>query len=288
MALSNPRTQFGIYSVSFIDRTNHIPYGIVKVLGDFTLSGDTEKKDLYGGANRIPWDSEFGNITADASFTVKEMSPVLFQLAGFTKTVTSSDADGSVAIENVKGTSVSNANGISGVALTNADSGDLKDGVYYVQAASSTTVDIFMNTELFATRGNDLTIAADTLKITSSAIDKTATTPWDHLGITPTWAGSPSLVSGDVAKITVYAPHSGIYDYAYTSTATPVECEAYVYGQMKSDGSYVMIHLPRVTISNVPVTIKEKDWFSADIKFGIKYDSTAGYSFKIHDVLHIA
>jgi hypothetical protein len=290
MALSNPRTQFGIYSISAYSRITGTPYGIARVLGDFNISGEPEKKELFGGASNIPYDIEWGQQSADASFNLKEMAPWLFEVAGYTRTTSSSESGGSVAIANYVGSSVSGSGGISGIAVNATYKANLKDAVYFAVCTAATKLKIYAASDLKFQNGTDLAFVDDTMIIHAGEITLStganSSDTWETLGLTATGGGSVAMTTGDVAKITVKAINAGASTYAYTSTSTPIECGLYCYSQAKSDGSFVSVHIPRATIANIPIVLKEKDFFTTDVKVGIKYDSTAGYAFKIFHTIY--
>jgi hypothetical protein len=70
--LSQPRTIFGVHSVTPYKRTDKTPYGMARVLQGSTLSLEGDTIDLRGGSNRFIWQSEDGDIEATLAFTLSE------------------------------------------------------------------------------------------------------------------------------------------------------------------------------------------------------------------------
>ena len=147
MALSAPRSLFGIHSVSPYSRTDGTFFGELRVLENSSLSLSGETIDLLGGSNKFPWEAADGAITAEMSLAFSEYPDFVFELfLGNAPTSNSAETGGSVSgFANVKGTTVKDAaNGIDVVELTSGDTADLKFGKYIIKATGANTFDLFL------------------------------------------------------------------------------------------------------------------------------------------------
>ena len=128
---SDPRTIFGVHSLTPYNRKTQKPYGMARVVqgSTFTLSGDTV--ELMGGSSRFAWAIEDGDISAELAFSVSEYLNWLFELfGGKAPTQGTAEANGNVsALKNVNGTSIVSATGLLG-SITTADADNLKTGKY--------------------------------------------------------------------------------------------------------------------------------------------------------------
>lgn len=203
MALSNPRTIFGVHSVSPYSRTDGTPYGMARVVqgSTFSLEGDTI--ELKGGSNKFTWQIEDGDINASLSFTVSEYPNWLFTLfGGKAPTQGAAEPSGNIGtIANVKGSSVVNAAGIlsSGTATTPAD---FKRSIIILKATAADELSIYAMSDADFGRGTDASFLSDDLKIdTWSSITTGATHLIPNFGVTLTaGASSTAMTIGDTAK----------------------------------------------------------------------------------------
>lgn len=203
MSLSNPRTIFGVHSVSPYSRTDGTPYGMARVVqgSTFALEGDTI--ELKGGSNRFTWSLEDGDISATLSFTVSEYPNWLFTLfGGKAPTQGSAEPSGNIGtIENVKGSSVVNAAGIlaSGTATTPED---FKRAIIVLKATDTDEISIYAMSDADFGRGSDASFISDDLLIdTWSGITSGATHLIPNFGVTLTaGATSTAMTVGDTAK----------------------------------------------------------------------------------------
>ena len=203
MALSNPRTVFGVHSVSPYSRTDGTPYGMERVIqgSTFSLEGDTI--ELKGGSNKFTWQIEDGDISATLSFTVSEYPNWLFTLfGGKAPTQGAAEPSGNIGtIENVKGSSVVNAAGIlaSGTATTPAD---FKRAIIILKATDTDEISIYAMSDADFGRGSDASFISDDLLIdTWSGITTGSTHLIPNFGVTLTAGASVTAMTvGDTAK----------------------------------------------------------------------------------------
>ncbi len=206
MALSKPRTLFGVHSVSPYSRTTGQPYGMARVVqgSTFSLEGDTIK--LFGGSLRFPWQVEDGDINASLNFSVSEYPNWLFQLfGGKAPTQGAAEPSGNVtALTDLSGTSVVNAAGLL-ASITTTTSADLKMGKYVVKATASDAVAIYCISDVDFGRGADAEFVDDALIIdTWTGITANATHLVPNFGITLTaGASAPAMTIGDTASFDV-------------------------------------------------------------------------------------
>lgn len=206
MALSKPRTLFGVHSVSPYSRTTGQPYGMARVVqgSTFALEGDTIK--LFGGSLRFPWQVEDGDINASLNFSVSEYPNWLFQLfGGKAPTQGSAETSGNVsALTDLNGTSVVAAAGLL-ASITTSTAADLKMGKYVVKATASDAVAIYCISDVDFGRGTDAEFSDDALVIdTWTGISTGATHVVPNFGITLTAGGSATnMTVGDTATFDV-------------------------------------------------------------------------------------
>jgi hypothetical protein len=279
MALSNPRAIFGVHQTTFYNRTTGLPYGTIKAQKSSSLSLSGELVKLTGGSNKYPWAVEDGLITAELSLKVSEYPAFMFELMlGKAPTETSSDTAGSVAnFVDKNGASIKDAsNGISAISvIPTTGAANLKFGHYVIKAVSSTTVDIYMSTDIQHARGTDVSYQNDLLKVTASPITIAAgTNDAADLGLRLTGVGTPAFTTGDTAEFQVIPPHSGAMEVSLggASDISP-EFGAIVYAQKRSDGSMTCVDLYRCRGIGLPLGFEQGAFSESEIKAEALYDS---------------
>lgn len=275
MSLSNPRSIFGLHSVSPYSRTDGTFYGILKVLksSQFTMTGTNV--ELHGGSQKFAWAVETGEIKAEVSLKVAEYPDFLFTLfLGQAPTTTSAGAGNVTAPANKLGTSVVSVAGIASLAITTA--ADAKFGKYVIKAASSTTVDIYLSTDLDAGRGTAVPYQNDALKVTATALTLTAAgvtaIPGTGLSITAA-AGPIVLVVGDTATFSVL-PASNKTSLVTVGKASAVypEFGMICMAQRTGDKRMLEVDIFRCKGAGMPMPFQPNTWNEADIKLGVFYD----------------
>jgi hypothetical protein len=196
MALSAPRSLFGIHSVSPYSRTDGTFYGELRVLENSSLSLAGETIDLLGGSNKFPWEAADGAITAEMSLAFSEYPDFVFELfLGNAPTTNSAETGGSVSgFGNVKGTTMKDAaNGIDVVELTSGDTADLKFGKYIIKATAAQVFDLFLSSDIDIGRGTDGSYLSDDLKIATGLSVASGDAVEATFGITFSKVGTPAF-----------------------------------------------------------------------------------------------
>jgi len=172
MALSAPRSIFGIHSVSPYSRTDGTFYGELRVLENSSIGLTSELISLQGGSNKFDWSTEVGSFTSEMSLSFSEYPDFVFELfAGNAPTANAAESNGSVTTLTDKlGTVVNATTGIASIGILSGSEADLKFGKYVVKVISGTTVDVFFSSDLDIGRGTDGTMQNDLLKVTASAL----------------------------------------------------------------------------------------------------------------------
>lgn len=292
MALSNPRAFYGIHSVAPYRRTDNTPYGILRVLGDSSLSLTGELVSLNGGSNKYPWVVEDGLITAELALTFREYPDWVFELfLGASVTANAAQATGSVsAIENVSGTSIVDAaTGIDSVAATGADEADLKFATYVVKATGANTVDIFASTNVDFGQGTNASFEGDDLSILASDItipDTGGTVAVADFGLTFTGgSGTIAFTTGDSAKFQVKPINTGSSDITVGASASVFPSfGAFVVAAKRGSFEMVEFDLFNVKAVGLPIGLTENAFSEASVTAQAFYDSERDGVFAVRTV----
>lgn len=206
MALSQPRTLFGVHSITPYSRTDGTPYGTALVLQGSTFQMEGNTIELLGGSNKYPWQIEDGDITATLNFTISEYPNWLFTLfGGKAPTQGSAETSGNISsIVDKKGTSVVAATGLL-ATVTATTPADMKMGKYVIKATASDAVAIYCLSNVDFSRGTDADFTNDALLIdTWSGITSGSTHLIPNFGLTLTaGASATSMTVDDTATFTV-------------------------------------------------------------------------------------
>ena len=287
MALTQPRSLFGIHSVTFLNKETFEPYGIAKVLGGSTLELTGEQETLFGGSNKYAWDVENKTISTSFTINIKEYSDMMFErMLGATAVETSAEVSGSVdTLTNVYGTLLEASTGIASVGLEAGETDNLKFGKYLVKAVSATTVDVYAFSDVDFAKGTDLSYQDDTLKITASAltIATGATVSIPNLGVELTGgSGTIALNTGDTAIFEILPPHSGTSRIAVGSANSVFsEFACIVLAQKKSTGDMFQITIYRATGIGMPLPLAEGGFAVSDLTVSALFDSSRDKVFDI-------
>ena len=282
MALSSNRIVYGIHNMTPYKRADRMPYGILKVIGGGSLSFAAETEKLFGGSQRFAFASEAKTIDSTFTATVKSMPDFLFELyLGASVSTTAASASGSItqALTNVKGTAMVSTTGIATATIESGEEAQLKDGVYVVQAASATTVDVFAFTDIAFGNGTNLDFVNDALKITTTALTITSSTAVSvpNTGIELT-GGSGTIALGSAGDNTAYyrvsAAHGGISTMTIgQSTTTFPEHGMVCLSARRSDGSLFELDLLKVVGSGFPIALEETVFSIPELTVDLLYDS---------------
>lgn len=289
MALSDPRTFFGIHSFSPYSRSDGSFYGISKCIGKSSLALTGDVIELKGGANRFPWAVEDGFINAELQIQPKEYADFLFTLfLGKAPTATGSDSAGATtAITNVKGTSVVASTGIASVAILAASKANAKFTKYVVVAVSATTVDIYAGSDVDFSRGTAGVYINDLLKVASGqTITTGANTDIAGFGLRFVGgAGTIAMVTGDTAVFEVKPPStkSMAVTIGGTTDVFP-EFGALIVAQQRGNQEMFELDVFRCKGIGLPLGFEEKKWSEAELKAKCFYDSTKNGVFSVRHI----
>lgn len=288
MALSDPLSNFGIHSATFFNRATGEPYGQFRVLGDSGLDFSSSGIKLYGGSSDAPWDSQRTVSESMLTMNVKEFPDFLFEkVLGSTVTTTATSTTGTVsAITNKSGSSIVASTGIASASFKTGEELNMKAGRYTVKYATATSVDVFIDTNIDETRGDNLTFQDDLLKITASplTITQSAAVEIPNTGIELTGdSGVIALTATDTATFEVAHPHSGFSDIAIGATSDTIpEIGISVWGQLRDNQSYVTAELHRAKASSgIVLPFAEKGFSITPLTFDLLFDSAKS---KVADV----
>lgn len=272
MALSLPVGIFGVDNVVFYNKSTGIPYGkVVQDVTSININVSQELTNRFGGSNTFPLHVSRGDVTPEISVTVGEFIPYLFQLFfGASLTTNSAEASGNTSsIRNINGTSIVNAS--TGIATASTKSGseaDLKNAMYAVKYASATTVDVYILAPRDRTRGDDLTILSDDMKVASGLSITTATaTEIPNTGVELTGgSGTIAFVSGDTAYFeTRSINNSSHLIYAGTGTDCFVNFGMVVQTEVDDNGNQWMFEFPNVAGGGFPINPTRKEYAETEI-----------------------
>lgn len=283
------RNVFGIHSFTPYNRTTHVPYGILKVIGGANLELTGETEDLFGGASKFAYASEQTQISASATLNVKSFPDFLMELfLGGSTTAISAAANGEVAnFTNHVGSSVSDATtGIASVGITSGDEADAKFGRYVVKVESGgTDVSVYLLTDVDFNRGTAGAFSSDALLIASAVTipDSGGTIALADYGITFTGgSGTVAMTEDDVAYFDVRPAHSGGSEIVIGSeTASFPAFGAFFVAQKRSNGEIFQIQAFNCVGSGMPMPLQEKAWMISDLTMKLLRDETLDRVMKI-------
>ena len=291
MSLSDPRIIFGVHSVSPYSRTTGEFYGIMRVLGGYSISLSGELVKLNGGSNKYPWAIEDGLITAEMSLKVSEYPDFLFELfLGKAPTSVGVDSAGTVsAVTNKNGTSIVAATGLASVSvIPTTGAANLKFGKYVLKYASATTLNVYVSSNIDFARGTDEDYDSDVLLTqVSGTITTGGNTDLATLGLRLVGgAGTIAFTAGDTATFEVLPPStkSMSVDVGSNSDVFP-EFGAIV--MAKKRGNLEMFEIDAVRCKGVglPLGLEQNAFSSAEIKVECFYDSTLD---KVLSIRHVS
>lgn len=291
MALSEPRVIFGVHSVTPYSRSTGLPYGIVRVLKDSSLSLAGELIELSGGSNKYPWAVEDGKITSEMSLKFDEYPDFVFELfLGKAVTSNAAEASGNVsALVDKNGTTVVDAStGIASVAALAGSEANLKLGKYVVVAASATTIDIYASTDIDLTRGTDAEFQSDLLKLTASPLTITSGGNTDVTSLGLRFVGGAGVIAmtiGHTATFDVRPINTGSTVVRIgASTDTTPEFGSIIMAQKRGNGELFEIDAFRCKATGLPIGFAEKAFSELEAKAKLLYDSAKQGVFDIRHV----
>jgi len=292
MALSNPRSIYGIHSVAPYNTTSGEFYGILKVLGDSSLNLSGELTSLNGGSSPFPFAVEQGLITTEVNLVFREYPNFVFELfLGKAPTVNAAEASGSTtALANKTGTSVFDATtGAATVTVEAGNEADVKFEKYLLLATSATEVDVYAGSDVDFARGTDLTYQNDLLKITATALTVpdtggTVSIPGTGLEITG-GSGTVAFVSGDSAIFSSRPVNQGSIDVVIggSSDVFP-EFGAIMLANQRGDGAMFEVDMFRMKAVGLPIGLAENAYGEVSVTAQGFRDSCRNGVFSIRTV----
>ena len=295
MALSNPRSIFGVHSFSPYNINTGEFYGTVKVLDSSSLSLSGVTIDLNGGSSKYPWAVEDGLITSELSLSFSQYEDFLFEIfMGKSPTANAAEASGSITtLVDKSGVVVNATTGIASIGLKSGSAADLKFAKYVVKVVSGTTVDVYMSSDADITRGADGEMQNDLLKITVSPLtvaDAGGATEVPGFGI-EILGGSGTVdletagAVGDTAIFSVRPPNSKSMDVVIGGTSDIVpEFGAIIMAQSRGNGEMFEVDCYRCKGIGLPIGFTKQEWSTAEITAKVFYDSTRNGVFSLRHI----
>ncbi len=293
MALSSPRTIFGIHQITPYNRSTGEFYGTSRVLSGSTFSLSGETIDLFGGSSKYSWQTEDGTVSAELAMTMKEYPDWAMRLfLGKNPTNNSAEATGAVStITNKYGTSIVNATtGIASIAATAADESDLKFGKYVIKATAADTVSVYCSSNIDFARGADVTFTDDDLLIESGVTiaDTGATIALADFGITLTsGSGTIAMAIGDTATFEV-RPINAASTIATFGSSVDVypEFGCLVYAAPQGGNNRMFeIDVLKCKAIGMPIGFVANEFSEAEITVKAAYDSTENAVFRMREII---
>lgn len=296
MSLSQPRSIFGISTVSPYSRVDGLFFGELRVLESSSISVSAETISLQGGSNKFDWSVEVGSMTSEMNLSFSEYPDFVFELfAGNAPTSNSAEANGSVTtLADKLGTVVDGSTGIASIDIIGGSEADLKFGKYVIKTVSETTVDVYFSSDVDIGRGANGEFQNDGLKITVSALTVagtggTVSIPNFGLEITG-GSGTVALVAlgavGDTATFEVRPPNSGSMEVTVgqISDQSFPEFGAIIMAAKQSDGEMFEIDALKCTAAGLPIAFARNAYSPAEVNVKLTYDSVLDGVYKIRHV----
>ncbi len=288
MALSQPRTLFGIHSISPYSTTTMLFYGILQILAESTLSLQGELVELRGGSNPYPWKVENSNIDTSLNINCSEYPDFMFELClGKAPTPQTAEASGNVSVlANFKGTSMVAATGFL-AAITTGTAADLKFGRYVVKATGAAAFSVYFSSNVDITRGTDDDFDSDLLLIyTGTAVGSGSTHAVTSHGVTlVAGASAGAFVVGDTAYFDVRPINSKSMEVVIGAQGNLFpNFGALIYGQKGADDTLYEIDAFSCKVLGMPLGAPEKQFSSYQLSGKLEYSSSRGGLFKLRHV----
>lgn len=290
MGLSQPKTIFGIHSMTPYDRESLKPYGTARVLQGSTLTLEGETVELFGGSNKFAWAIEDGDFTtAEIAFTMSEYPNWLFQLfGGKAPTQRSAEQDGDVTdLENKKGSSIVGAEGLL-AAVTVDTAANLKTGSYVIVADDTDAFSVYAMSDVDFGRGAELDFIDDSLKIAefTSVAGEGSTHAIPALGIEfVAGASAADFTVGDTATFEVRAINQESRDVVIGGIADVFpEFGAFLYAQKSGSGQIFEIEAFKCKALGLGLGAERKQFGENDYTATLTYDAAKNGILRIREV----
>lgn len=291
MGLSQPKTIFGIHTMTPYNRETLVPYGVARVLQGSTLTLEGETVELFGGSNKFAWAIEDGDFTtAEIAFTMSEYPNWLFTLfGGKAPTVNAAEASGNIsAITDKKGDSVVAATGLL-ASVTTTTAANLKTGSYVIQATATNAFAVYAMSDVDFGRGAALDFLDDSLKIAefTGVAGLGSTHAIVELGITlTTGASATAFVVGDSATFEIRAVNTESREVVIGGIADVFpEFGAFLYAQKSGSGQVFEIEAFKCKALGLGLGAERKTFGQNDYSAKMTYDSSRNGILKIREVV---
>lgn len=294
MSLSNPRIIYGIHSISPYQRSDKMPFGILKVIGSANLALSSDSESLYAGSNKYAWATENKTVSTELTAKVKAYPGFLFQLFLGASVVDSGvDLAGTVSVlKNAKGTSVmSPTTGISGVVVKALKKENLKFGKYVVKALSANTIGLYLLSDVDLARGMLGEYVDDTLKVNATPLTvvTVAGVDVDSHGLTFTGgSAATAFVIGDTATFEVMPPsnRSSVIIVGRSTDSFP-GFGALLMAQKRATGEMFEIDAHSCVGGGLPISLEENAFSQPELKMNCLYDAELDRVFTIRHILPV-
>jgi hypothetical protein len=290
MALSKPRTIFGVHSITPYSRTDRAPYGIAQVLQGSTFTLEGSLIELKGGSSRFNWSVEDGDVDATLAFTVSEYPSWLFEIfGGKAPTVGSAETSGNVgSVVNFKGTSIVAATGISTViVIPSTGAAQLKFGRYIIKATGAAAFKVYTYSDADFGRGTAAVFSDDTLCVYT----KTAATASEVINLTEfglritMGASTPAMVAGDTAVFEVRPINTfnrSVIIGGLSDTFPEFGCV--IFAQKSGSGALVEIDAFKMKAIGMTIGAERKAFGQSEYSAKASYDSDRGGLYELREV----
>lgn len=292
MSLSNPRIIYGVHSITPYNRDSKLAYGILKVIGSAEIALSTSIEQLYAGSNKFSWAAEAKTISTELKAKVKAYPGFLFELF-LGSTVTDSGADtagATTTLTNQTGTSLVHATtGIASVAVLAASKANLKFGKYVAKVLTSTTIGLYLYSDIDIKRGTDVEYSDDTLLLDVSTITISTGANTDVADLGLRFAGGSGAIAmtvGDTATFEVKPPStsSSLIVVGGSNDSLP-NFGALFLSQKRATGEMFEIDASNVIGAGLPISMQEQAFSQPEVTLTCLYDSVLDRVFSIRHIL---
>ena len=292
MALTQPRSIYGVHSVAPYNRSTGLFYGIMKVLDSSSIALSAEQVDLYGGSNKFPWASEDGNVSAEMSLKISQLEDFMFELfLGKAPTATSSETAGNIstAVNKNGSTMIAATGSLTPIVIPTTGAANLKFGKYVIKATAATDFDIFMSSDIDHARGgSDASYSNDLLKVGAvTGMATGANSDVASLGLRFTGgASATAFTTGDTATFEVRPVNTRSSTVTIGAAADVFpEFGAILMAQKRSSDELFEIDAFRCKASGMPINFEAKAWNKPEVKAKLLYDSAKDGLFSMRHVV---
>jgi hypothetical protein len=289
MGLKQPKTIFGIHSMTPYNIDTKVPYGIARVLQGSTLSLEGEVVELFGGSSKFAWALEDGDFTtAEISFSMSEYPDWLFEIfGGKAPTTRTAETSGDVTdLEAAFGTIIGAAGLLA--TITTTDAANLKTGTYSVQATAADAFAVYAMTNVDFGRGDELDFSDESLKIAefTGVAGEGSVHAIPELGISfTTGASAAAFTIGDSATFQIRAINQESRDVIIGGIADIFpEFGAFLYAQKSGSGQIFEIDAFKCKALGLGLGAERKQFGQNDYTAKLSYDASRNGILRIREV----